>query len=60
MAAADSQITPISHILSGKLDWLTVANVVECVLQQVDGAGWGLQNSKLKGGWTSLRDTAWC
>jgi hypothetical protein len=45
----DVQIEPISNILSGQLDILSVPKLAESVLRQVDGAGWGLANNKLKG-----------
>ena len=44
-----SQILPISTILSGQLDFLSVAVTLSSIVSQVDLAGWGALNTKLKG-----------
>ncbi|RSH91480.1 hypothetical protein EHS25_009779 [Saitozyma podzolica] len=42
-------IVPISEIIAGQLDFLSIPGMADSVLKQVDGAGWGLANAKLKG-----------
>ncbi|GFZ51043.1 hypothetical protein JCM24511_08801 [Saitozyma sp. JCM 24511] len=42
-------IVPISEVIAGQLDFLSIPAMAESVLKQVDGAGWGLANAKLKG-----------
>ncbi|WWC64824.1 uncharacterized protein I303_107438 [Kwoniella dejecticola CBS 10117] len=42
-------IHPITSILSGQIEYLSVPDVVDGVLSQIEGAGWGIQLSKLRG-----------
>ena len=46
---ADRQVPLIPLILSATNDFLSVPLLTSTLLAQVDGAGWGLANSKLKG-----------
>jgi hypothetical protein len=39
----------MTAVLDCQLDFLSVPRLVDTVIFQVEGAGWGLQNSKLKG-----------
>ena len=45
----DAQIGPIMAILDSQQNFLSIPSLVESVTLQVEGAGWGLQSSKLKG-----------
>ncbi|KAK4684451.1 origin recognition complex subunit 4, partial [Tremellales sp. Uapishka_1] len=42
-------IVPIMEILANQLDFLSIPKVLDSILDQVEGAGWGIQSSKLKG-----------
>ncbi|WWC91913.1 uncharacterized protein L201_006865 [Kwoniella dendrophila CBS 6074] len=42
-------VFPIINIMSGQIDFLDTYELSESVLSQVEGAGWGLQLTKLKG-----------
>ncbi len=43
----------MTAVLDGQLDFLSIPRLVESVMAQVDGAGWGLQNAKLKGSYST-------
>ena len=43
------QIEPVAAILNSQSEFLSVPQLVDSVISQVDGAGWGFQNTKLKG-----------
>ncbi|KAK8853413.1 hypothetical protein IAR55_004119 [Kwoniella newhampshirensis] len=40
-------IVPMKEVVDSRVDFITVPSVVESVLAQIEGAGWGLQTSKI-------------
>ncbi|WWD19842.1 hypothetical protein CI109_104309 [Kwoniella shandongensis] len=42
-------IVPMMEVLDSKLDFLSIPEVFDNVLAQIEGAGWGLQTSKIRG-----------
>ncbi|WVF67323.1 hypothetical protein IAT40_002074 [Kwoniella sp. CBS 6097] len=42
-------ILPVANVLAGKVDFLSIPDLADSVLAQIEGAGWGLQNTKIKG-----------
>jgi origin recognition complex subunit 4 len=43
------QIPIVSMVLSGRIEFIPVPRTVDAVMTQIEHAGWGLQNAKLKG-----------
>lgn len=44
-----SQIVPLSEILGSKRDFISVPQLADSILAQVELAGWGMASHKLKG-----------
>ncbi|OCF43731.1 hypothetical protein I317_02484 [Kwoniella heveanensis CBS 569] len=42
-------ILPVASVLAEQVDFLSIPDLAESVLAQIEGAGWGLQNTKIKG-----------
>ncbi|WVR09616.1 hypothetical protein IAU60_006688 [Kwoniella sp. DSM 27419] len=42
-------IDPVVDVIAGKADYLAVPDLADSVLLQIEGGGWGLENTKLKG-----------
>ncbi|WWD03936.1 hypothetical protein V865_001994 [Kwoniella europaea PYCC6329] len=42
-------ILPVLSVLSSKIDFMSIQELADSVISQIEGAGWGLQLSKLKG-----------
>ncbi|EIW72136.1 hypothetical protein TREMEDRAFT_20901, partial [Tremella mesenterica DSM 1558] len=42
-------IIPVSKVLAGELDFISVQSIAQSILDQIEGSGWGLQLAKLKG-----------
>ncbi|KAK6909121.1 hypothetical protein I203_103136 [Kwoniella mangroviensis CBS 8507] len=42
-------ILPVLSVLSSKIDFMSIQELADSVISQIEGAGWGLQLNKLKG-----------
>ncbi|WVQ94919.1 hypothetical protein IAU59_002005 [Kwoniella sp. CBS 9459] len=42
-------ILPVTNVLAARFDFLSIPDLADSVLAQIEGAGWGLQNTKIKG-----------
>ncbi|WWC72232.1 uncharacterized protein I206_106194 [Kwoniella pini CBS 10737] len=41
-------ILPVTSILSGQIEYISVPDITDNIINQIEGAGWGIQLSKLK------------